>query len=401
MAAQAGDRQKGKLYSVANHVSKNVLIVGVSLVAVVVGALVWLRLQRNDLAEVIVSGNGRIEATEYDIAAKQPGRIAKVSAVEGDMVEAGQVLAQMDTAELETDLRQAEAGLREARENKNQALAAVSQRESDLKQIRASIGQRESDIKQARAAVSQRESELALAITEFERTRVLLAKDFIAKEQFDRDISRKQTAEAALAQDQARGQAAEAMLALEQARLQSAEAALRGAQIEVAQREAGIDVGAAKIAKIKTIIDDSLLKSPIRGRVLYRLAEPGEVLPAGGKVLTVLDLTDVYMTIFLPTGLAGLLVVGAEARITLDAVPQYVIPATISFVAPRSQFTPKEVETRTEREKLMFRVKVKIDPELLKKYLERVRTGLPGVAYVKLDRHASWPDKLQAKLPNE
>jgi len=401
VAAQAGDRQKGKLYSVANHVSKKVLIFGVALAAIVVGVLVLLRLQRNDLAEVIVSGNGRIEATEYDIAAKQPGRIAKVSAVEGDMVEAGQVLAQMDTAELETDLRQAEAGLREARENKNQALAAVSQRESDLKQIRASIGQRESDIKQARAAVSQRESELALAITEFERTRVLLAKDFIAKEQFDRDISRKQTAEAALAQDQARGQAAEAMLALEQARLQSAEAALRGAQIEVAQREAGIDVGAAKIAKIKTIIDDSLLKSPIRGRVLYRLAEPGEVLPAGGKVLTVLDLTDVYMTIFLPTGLAGLLVVGAEARITLDAVPQYVIPATISFVAPRSQFTPKEVETRTEREKLMFRVKVKIDPELLKKYLERVRTGLPGVAYVKLDRHASWPDKLQAKLPNE
>jgi HlyD family secretion protein len=384
---------------VADSAFKKWLIFGVSLAAVVVAALVWLRLQRNNLPEAIASGNGRIEAIEYDIAAKQPGRIAKVSVEEGDMVEAGQVLAQMDTAELETDLRQAEAALRQAREDKNQALAAVSQRESDLKQSRASISQRESEIKQARAAVSQRESELALAITQFERARVLVAKDFIAKEEFDRENSRKQTAEAALAQEQARKQAAEAMLALEQARLQSAGAALRGAQIEVTQREAAIDAGVARIQKIQTLIDDSVLKSPIRGRVLYRLAEPAEVLAAGGKVLTVLELTDVYMTIFLPTGMAGRLAVGAEARIILDAVPQYVIPATVSFVAPRSQFTPKEVETRTEREKLMFRIKVKIDPELLQKHVEKVKTGLPGVAYVRLDANTPWPQHLNVKLP--
>lgn len=383
----------------ANSGSKKWLIFGASLAVIVVVALVWLRLQRNNLPEAIAYGNGRIEATEYDIAAKQPGRIAKVLAAEGDMVEAGEVLAQMDTAELETDLRQAEAGLRLAREDKNQALAAVSQRESDLKQIRASIGQRESEIKQARAAVSQRESELALAVTQFERARVLVAKDFIAKEEFDREQSRKQTAEAALTQEQARQQAAEAMLALEQARLQSAAAALRGAQIEVAQREAAIDADTAKIQKIQTLIDDSVLKSPIRGRVLYRLAEPGEVLGAGGKVLTVLDLRDVYMTIFLPTGIAGRIAIGGEARIILDAAPQYVIPATVSFVAPRSQFTPKEVETKTEREKLMFRVKIKIDPELLQKYLEKVKTGLPGVAYVRLDADTPWPQHLNIKLP--
>jgi HlyD family secretion protein len=129
------------------------------------------------------------------------------------------------------------------------------------------------------------------------------------------------------------------------------------------------------------------------------LAEPGEVLAAGGKVLTILQLTDVYMTVFLPTTLAGRLHVGAEARIILDAVPQYVIPASVSFVAPRSQFTPKEVETKSERDKLMFRVKVKIAPELLTKYIERVRTGLPGVAYVRLDNAAPWPENLQVKLP--
>jgi HlyD family secretion protein len=382
-----------------NGRSRKWLVAGVVVIAVVGAAIVWFGRHRAELPETFASGNGRIEATEYDIATKQPGRIAKVLAAEGDMVETDQVLVQMDTAELEADLRQAEAGLRQAREDKNQALAAVSQRESDIKQTHASIGQRESEIKQARAAVSQRESELALANKDFERAEALVAQDFVAKERFDQAYSRKQTAEAALGQEQAREKAAEAALTLEQARQQSAEAALKGAQIQVAQRDAAIDAGEATIQKIKTIIDDSVLKSAIRGRVLYRLAEPGEVLAAGGKVLTVLDLSDVYMTIFLPTGLAGRIAIGAEARIILDAAPQYVVPATVSFVAPRSQFTPKEVETRSEREKLMFRVKVKIEPELLRKYLQRVKTGLPGVAYVRLDANATWPDKLQVKLP--
>lgn len=373
---------------------------GAALVAVAaVAVLVWRERGTSRLPSSFATSNGRIEAIEYDIATKQPGRIVEVLVAEGDMVESGQVLVRMDTAELESDLRQAEAELRQAREDKNQALAAVSQRESDITQTRASIRQRESEIKQARAMVSQRESELALAIKEFERAQTLVAKDFIAKEQFDQAYSRKQTAEAALGQAKARNQAAEATLALEQARQQSAEAALRSARIQVAQRDAAIDAGKAGIQKIKTIIDDSVLKSPIPGRVLYRLAEPGEVLAAGGKVLTVLDLTDVYMTIFLPTSLAGRLNVGAEGRITVDAFPQYVVPATVSFVAPRSQFTPKEVETNTEREKLMFRIKVKIDPELLRKHLEKVKTGLPGVAYVRLDANAPWPEHLDIKLP--
>ena len=162
---------------------------------------------------------------------------------------------------------------------------------------------------------------------------------------------------------------------------------------------AAIDASLASIEKIKTLIADGMLKSPIAGRVLYRLAEPGEVLAAGGKVLTVLELTDVYMTIFLPTALAGRIAVGSEARIVLDAVPQYVIPATISFVAARAQFTPKDVETRTEREKLMFRIKVRIDPELLAKYRDQVKTGLPGVAYVRLTANAAWPEPLHVRLP--
>jgi len=84
------------------------------------------------------------------------------------------------------------------------------------------------------------------------------------------------------------------------------------------------------------------------------VAQPGEVLPAGGKILTILDLSDVYMTFFLPETLAGRVAIGAETRVVLDAAPQYVFPAKVSFVASVAQFTPKTVETATERQKLVF-----------------------------------------------
>lgn len=294
--------------------SKRWLTAGALLVAVIAAVVIWQRWPRNELGDGFASGNGRIEATEYDIATKQAGRIANVLVAEGDMVKAGQLLVEMDSAELATDLRQAEAGLRLAREDKNQALAVVAQRESDIRQARAAVSQRESEIKQVHAAIAQRETELALAQKEYARAQALIDKDFISREQFDQEHSRSKTAAAALAQEQARQQASEAALASELARQQSADAVLKGAQVQIAQRDAAIDASIARIEKIRTMIADNILKSPIAGRVLYRLAEPGEVLAAGGKVLTVLELTDVYMTIFLPTALAGRITVGTAIK---------------------------------------------------------------------------------------
>ena len=112
-----------------------------------------------------------------------------------------------------------------------------------------------------------------------------------------------------------------------------------------------------------------------------------------------LDLTDVYMIIFLPTNQVGRVFLGSEARIILDAAPNYVIPAYVSFVSSEAQFTPREVETRSEREKLMFRVKVKIDRELLLAHIEKVKSGLPGEAYVLLGSGNQWPERLAVNLP--
>jgi HlyD family secretion protein len=109
------------------------------------------------------------------------------------------------------------------------------------------------------------------------------------------------------------------------------------------------------------------------------------------------DLSDVTMTFFLPEAATGRIAIGSEVHIVLDAAPQTVIPATVSFVADVAQFTPKTVETASEREKLVFRVKARIDPALLRKHVAQVKSGLPGMAYVRLDPSVPWPEKLRTR----
>lgn len=325
--------------------ARQIRIIAACIILVIVAAVAWVLVNRNgDLPEFIAVGNGRIEATEVDIATKIAGRLESFFVQEGDLIEADTPVAKMDTDELEARLAAAQASLAQAEENR----------------------------RLAEAVVAQRESELRLAQAELKRFESLIGKGHVSQEQLD----------------QARTAA------------ETAAAALQAAKVQVASADAGIEAARASIRQIQTNIDDSLLVSPVGGRVLYRLAEPGEVLAAGGKVATVLDVSDVYMTIFLPTAQAGKVRVGAEARIILDALPQYVVPATVSFVAAEAQFTPKSVETRSEREKLMFRVKIRIDPELLQAYRDRVKTGVPGEAYVRLDETRPWPDYLKVTLPD-
>ncbi|MGB5096377.1 MAG: HlyD family efflux transporter periplasmic adaptor subunit, partial [Porticoccaceae bacterium] len=167
---------------------------------------------------------------------------------------------------------------------------------------------------------------------------------------------------------------------------------------QVVAARSAVDAAQATIERLQADIDDSVLRSPRDGRVQYRVAEPGEVLPAGGVVLNLVDLDDVYMTFFLPTAAAGRVALGAEVRLVLDALPQHVMPARATFVADVAQFTPKTVETAEERLKLMFRIKARIEPELLKKHVRQVKTGLPGVAYVRLDPSRDWPERLTVTL---
>lgn len=350
---------------------KNRLLPLVVAAAVAAVAFFWWQHRSGQGVDTIASGNGRIEAVEVDVAPRQPGRVATIEVREGDLVRVGQVLARMDTESLEAQLRQAEARVRQAED----AVGAA----------RSQLAQRESEKVATQALVVQRQTELAAAQRRAQRYADLHRQAFISQQQLD---------------DQAQEvHRAVATLAATRAQLVSSDAAIAAARNQVRGSESAVEAARAEVARIRADIEDSVLKAPRDGRVQLIVARPGEVVSAGGRVLNLVDLKDVYMTFFLPTDAVGRVAVGSEARLVLDAVPQYVIPARISFVADVAQFTPKTVETKVEREKLMFRVRAQIPPELLEKHLTQVKTGLPGVAHVKLDADAPWPPQLQVRLP--
>ena len=331
----------------------------------------WQRWQKDRDNDGIASGNGRIEAVEIDVATRVAGRVMEVKVSEGEFVKTGQVLAVLETDVLDAQRKQAQAQLEQAR--------------SGVSTVQSQQAQRESERAAALAAVAQRKVEANAAATQLSRTKALAQQGFVSDKVVDDDRARLEAARAAL--DAAKAQVA------------SAEAAIASARSQVSGARSGEAAAQAAIDRVQVELDDTALKAPRDGRVQYVVVQPGEVVGAGARVINMLDLTDVYMTFFLSTAQAGKLPIGAEARLVLDAAPEYVIPARISFVASEAQFTPKTVETASEREKLMFRVRAQIDPELLRKYITRVKTGLPGVAYVRTDPAREWPEKLQVRLP--
>ena len=306
------------------------------------GGFYWWKSAHPLLPPGMVFGNGRIEADEIDIDTKYAGRIAQMFAEEGDMVKAGQVVARMDTRDLE----------------------------ASLKKAKAQVLQAHKAVDEAKANVSQQTSVLLLAKQEMERAVYLVQRGWQTKEVLDQ---RKQA-------------------------LDAAQAALNAAEARETLAEHALTAATHDVELYSVQIADNTLVVPTDGRIQYRLARVGEVLPAGGKVFAMLDISNVYMDIYLPTLEAGKVRFGADARIVLDAYPQIAIPAKVSFIATQAQFTPKTVETQSERDKLMFRIRVRIDPERLRARGDAVRSGLPGVAYIRTDPAVPWPPGLQGKV---
>jgi HlyD family secretion protein len=321
---------------------KLVIAAVVILAAAGAGYFAWLKLKPPGLPAGIISVNGRVEATQVDISTKIPGRVVEIVPHEGDLVSPGEVVARVDTSETGAQLHQAQASAELARQT----------------------------LVTRQAEVASDEAQEEFANEELRRTTTLINKGWSTHEVLDQ-----------------RNQ-----------QLKSADAALKAAQSQVDEARAAVKTADARVEELQALVDDSTIRSPVRGRVQYRLVEPGAVLPPGGKI-AVIDLSDVYTTVFLSGPQAGRLKIGGDARVVVDAYPDYVFPATVSFVAPESQFTPKTVEVQSEREQLYFRVKLQAPLQLLKGIEDQVKAGLRGVGYVRIDPAAEWPAKLTVKLP--
>ena len=312
----------------------------------VAGYIAWKQYQASALPAGIVSINGRVEATQVDISTKIPGRVIQIVPHEGDMVSPGEVVARIDTSETGAQLHQAQASAELARQTLTTRLAELA---SD-------------------------QAQLEFAKQQMARTAALVDKGYATRETYDQRVQQ----------------------------VKSADAALKAAQSQVDEARASIKTADAKVEELQAVVTDSTIVSPVQGRVQYRLVEPGAVLPAGGKIATVIDLADVYTTVFLPGPQAGRLKVGNDpdaARLVMDAYPEFVFPGSVSFVAPESQFTPKTVEVQSEREQLMFRVKLQKPPGVLKGMEEQIKSGLRAMAYVRLDPAVEWPARLAVKMP--
>ncbi|NMG49062.1 HlyD family efflux transporter periplasmic adaptor subunit [Azoarcus communis] len=309
------------------------------------GVWQWWQGQQDTLPEGLVFGNGRIESDQVDVAAKSAGRVREVLVREGGLVSPGQVLAHIDATELQ---------------------AQRAKYAADLAAEQASM-------LEAQATVAQRQAELALKEANLRRALAVFESGGISEQTRDEAQSERDTAVAIL------------------------DAAARN----VTARERSIDAVQALIDQVDAQIADTALVSPVTGRVLYRLANPGEVVGAGGKVLTLVDLSEIYMEIYLPLQEAMRVPLGSQARIQFDGV-DFAVPARVSFVSPDAQFTPKQVETRSERDKLVFRVKLRIPPSLVERHIDMVKTGARGVGYVRLDPNPpEWPDFLQQRFEGD
>ncbi|TWB43632.1 HlyD family secretion protein [Nitrospirillum pindoramense] len=306
------------------------------------GYWAWLRTRPPVLPAGFVSADGRIEAQEVDIAAKYAARVLSIEFEEGQLVQAGTILARLDVRDVQSQYRAAAAALAQARKTRDQAASLVVQRQSDLD----------------------------FANKEMNRANELFTRGNVSQQRVDSNRNQLRSAAAAL---------------------QSAKSGLSAADEAIRAAEADAD-------RMRDLADDGILKAPVTGRILYKLAQPGEMLGAGGKVATLLDLSDVYMTFFLPTEYANRVALGAEVRLLLDALPGLAVPAAVSFVAPKAQFTPKQVETRAERDRMMFRIKARVPQALVTSHIEQVKTGVSGTAYVRLDAQAAWPAWLQSRL---
>jgi HlyD family secretion protein len=302
------------------------------------------RLRGQTLPDGVVKSNGRIEATQLDVSSKYAGRLSDVTVDEGHSVTQGQVIAKLTSPEYEAQLRAAQANVQSG----NNALAA------------------------AEAEITSRQSQLDFSKADLARGQELIKTGFITKQVFDQ---RRRNFDAAAA-------------------------AVTAATAQRDQAKSAIKNSEAEVERIQSIITDLTLLSPRNGRVQYLLARAGEVVAAGAPIVTILDLTDVYMTIFLPAADAGRLSIGDEARIILDPVPDYVVPAKVSFVAADAQFTPKTVETKDERTKLTFRIKLQVDPTVLQTFYKKVKTGIRGMGFVRTKANVDWPAELQVKLPS-
>ncbi|HOY69039.1 MAG TPA: efflux RND transporter periplasmic adaptor subunit [Candidatus Ozemobacteraceae bacterium] len=329
----------------------------------------------------VIRLNGTIETDDAELSFKQPGRLIERLVSEGEAVKAGQLLARLDTAELEQEhamrlgeFEAAEAALADLTagsrpEEIAQAEAARQRARAMLDELLA--GSRAPDIAAAEAAARRARADREQADKDLARAESLHAKAVITDQEMDRARTASRTARERQAEADARlklireGPRAEQ---IEQARQAEAEAAQRLALLRqgprpdaVLQARARVRIASHAVALARIRLDNGTLVSPLTGTVLTHHAEPGEYLSAGTPVVTVAPLDRLWLRAYLPETDLGRVVLGQNASVTTDTWPDRVYPGILAFISPQTEFTPKTIQTEKERITFVYRIKITLD----------------------------------------
>ncbi len=392
------------------------------ILAVAVAFAVYMNYKRtaDTTPEGFASSNGRLQLQNIDVASLRAGRVSQVLVHEGDLVEKGTPLVTLSSEELDTQLQgaeaaksQAEAAKSQAEGRKSQAQAAKARAEGAVtramgteKRAEGGYARTQGGVNQADAVIAAKKAQLQIALDNLNNTKALRKDNLVSIAELQQREQAYQAAkaevlaaQAAKAQAAAGGTEAQAGIAEAQSGIAEAKAAVAEAQAGIEQAQAGINQAQSQINRVKSIQSDMYVRAPQAGRVEYRIVEVGNVIAPGSKVVTLVDPNDVYLEIFLPTDSSNQVQIGSPARIVLDGI-KAVLPAKVSFVANQSQFTPKSVETKNEREKMMYRVKLSLDPQVASRYQTLLKGGMTAQGYVQLDPSKAWSKDLEVKMPS-
>ncbi len=307
----------------------------IALVVVGAGLFAVLRWQQSENAAGFFHTNGRVEATQSRVATRIPGLLSAVKVKEGDHVTAGQVLAELDSQPLQAEIARAEAGIAQANDQVRLAEAQLLQAQTECDYARSQLG----------------------------RIQSLSKRQFVSQDQLD----------------SARTHAA------------SCGSVVNAAQAAVAAAQSAGKVAQAGRDRLRVDLSDSTIRAPFSGYILYRLAEAGEMIAAGSPLFTLVSDSDVYLTVFLPADVAGKVALGDEARLQMDAKPDTWVAARVTLISPEAEFTPKSVETSSERSNLVFRARIGVTPEALAQN-PWLKSGMPGLGWLRTDASAPWSE---------
>jgi len=293
-----------------------------------------------------ISASGTIEATEVNVSSKVGGEVKKWLVREGSAVNQGELLALIDHSTLDLQLKQAEAGVEFAHA-----------------QLRLLLdGARSEDIRQAEEGVKQAEAHLKMAQEDLKRIRELFERGSATQKQRD-------DAEARYTVARARYNAAKQALKKVQGGARPEE--IRAAQARLAQAKVSVDL-------LKKTIADGTITAPISGTVTHKPVEVGELVGRGTTVATLSKLDTVYLMIYISEGTLGRVKLGQHAEVRIDTYPDRVFPGKVVYISPMAEFTPKNVQTKEDRVKLVFGVKIEMEnPE------GTLKPGMPADATLK------------------